>query len=84
MMKFKNATQSPYRYPWGITSYSSPIVRRDRSGSEAGSCRRGLIRSVGGWNALGEYRKSGTRIKGDERILGSSCFVEGVLKGDGK
>ena len=43
-----------------------------------------MIRSVGGWNALEEYRKSGTRIKGDERIIGSSYFVERVLKGDGK
>lgn len=40
----------------------------------------GLIRSVGGWAALEEYRKGGTRIKGDERILGSSDFVEGVLR----
>ena len=40
----------------------------------------GLIRSVGGWSALKGYRKSGTRIKGDERILGSSDFVESVLQ----
>lgn len=44
----------------------------------------GLIRSVGGWTALEEYRKSGTRIKGDERILGSSDFVEAVLKEAGE
>jgi putative transposase len=40
----------------------------------------GLIRSVGGWSALKGYRKSGIRIKGDERILGSSDFVEKTLK----
>ena len=40
----------------------------------------GLIRSVGGWSALRGYRQSGIRIKGDERILGSSDFVERVLK----
>lgn len=40
----------------------------------------GLLRSVGGWTALKSYRRSGIRIKGDERILGSSDFVERVLK----
>ena len=40
----------------------------------------GLIRSIGGWSALQIYRESGIRIKGDERILGSSDFVESVLQ----
>ena len=40
----------------------------------------GLIRSVGGWSALKGYRKSGLRIKGDERILGCSEFVEKTLE----
>jgi len=40
----------------------------------------GLVRSAGGWSALKGYRKSGVRIKGDERILGSSDFVENTLK----
>lgn len=40
----------------------------------------GLVRSVGGWAALKAYRKIGIRIKGDERILGSSDFVEKTLK----
>jgi len=40
----------------------------------------GLIRSVGGWTVLKEYCLQGYRIKGDERILGSSDFVMGVLK----
>jgi hypothetical protein len=40
----------------------------------------GLVRSTGGWTTLKGLRKSGTRIKGDERILGSSDFVENVLK----
>ncbi len=40
----------------------------------------GLVRSMGGWTTLKGLRKSGTRIKGDERILGSSDFVEKVLK----
>jgi REP-associated tyrosine transposase len=40
----------------------------------------GLVRSVGGWSALKGHRKSGIRIKGDERILGGSDFVENTLK----
>ena len=40
----------------------------------------GLIRSIGGWTALKEFRKAGIRLKGDERILGDSDFVENVLK----
>ena len=40
----------------------------------------GLLRSFGGWTAINEYRKAGIRLKGDERILGDSEFVETVLK----
>ncbi len=39
----------------------------------------GLIRSIGGWEELKRQRKSGERIKGDERILGGSDFVLQVL-----
>ena len=40
----------------------------------------GLIRSAGGWSALKALRSKSMRIMGDERILGSSEFVESVLK----
>ena len=40
----------------------------------------GLIRSVGGWSALMSQKSDGVRIMGDERILGSSDFVESVLQ----
>lgn len=40
----------------------------------------GLLRSVGGWTSLKAHRRKGTRIKGDERILGSGDFVEKVLE----
>jgi hypothetical protein len=39
-----------------------------------------LLRSVGGWAALKGFRDIGVRIKGEERLLGSSDFVERVLK----
>ena len=40
----------------------------------------GLIRSFGGWEAVNEQKAEGKRIKGDERILGSSDFIDRVLK----
>ena len=39
-----------------------------------------MLRSSGGWIGLKEFRKAGIRVKGDERILGDSDFVENVLK----
>lgn len=40
----------------------------------------GLLRSIGGWSALKAMRDAETRVISDERILGSSEFVEMVLK----
>ena len=40
----------------------------------------GLVRSAGGWSVIKAMRGSAIRIKGDERILGSSDFVEAVLE----
>ncbi len=39
----------------------------------------GLVRSVGGWSQVRAVRQSKARIKGDERILGSSSFVLQIL-----
>ena len=40
----------------------------------------GLVRSAGGWKALKKQRKAKVNIKGDERILGDSHFVDCSLK----
>jgi putative transposase len=40
----------------------------------------GLLRSVGGWSVLKGARGEELRLMGDERILGSSEFVENALK----
>ncbi|UCE52696.1 MAG: transposase [Desulfobacterales bacterium] len=40
----------------------------------------GLLRSIGGWSVLKALRATGMRVMGDERILGSSDFVEAALK----
>jgi len=39
----------------------------------------GLVRSIGGWGVLKSRRRMKIHIKGDERILGDSDFVEKVL-----
>jgi REP element-mobilizing transposase RayT len=40
----------------------------------------GLLRSMGGWRVIQSLRDSQIHLKGDERILGDSNFVESVLK----
>jgi DNA-directed RNA polymerase specialized sigma24 family protein len=40
----------------------------------------GLIRSVGGWSAVKALRRRDTHEVADERILGSSEFVEQVIR----
>jgi hypothetical protein len=40
----------------------------------------GLLRSLGGWSVIKDLRGSSIMFKGDERILGSSDFVQDVLK----
>ena len=40
----------------------------------------GLVRSLGGWEAVAEARRSGERQAYDERILGSGDFVVRTLK----
>ncbi len=39
----------------------------------------GLVRSAGGWGMVKMMRKLDVHLKGDERILGDSDFVESVL-----
>lgn len=41
----------------------------------------GLVCSQGGWTAVKALRGKANRIKGDERILGNSNFVQKVLQG---
>ena len=61
----------------GYESFVSKGVGQGRRPELVGG---GLLRSVGGWSALKGFRDIGVRIKGDERLLGSSDFVERVLK----
>ena len=61
-------------------SYESFVAKGVRQGRRPELVGGGLLRSVGGWSALKGFRDIGVRIKGDERLLGSSDFVERVLK----
>jgi REP element-mobilizing transposase RayT len=60
-------------------SYSAFVNKGVGMGRRPDLVGGGLIRSIGGWSALKGLRSSGLRIMGDERILGSSDFVESVL-----
>jgi hypothetical protein len=61
-------------------AYGSFVAKGVSLGRRPDLVGGGLLRSVGGWFKLKDLRDSGIRIKGDERILGSSDFVERVLK----
>jgi len=86
--------------PWQDTEYVLALfgrtvseARRNLQGHVAkwaakGRCPEltggGLIRSVGGWRAVKEAYRDGIRLASDERILGSSEFVEKTLKQAGE
>jgi hypothetical protein len=61
-------------------SYGAFVAKGVSMGRRPDLVGGGLLRSIGGWSKLKDLRDSGIRIKGDERILGSSDFVERVLK----
>jgi REP element-mobilizing transposase RayT len=60
--------------------YSSFISKGISLGRRPDLVGGGLIRSHGGWAAIKGLRSDGMRVQSDERILGSSDFVESVLK----
>lgn len=86
--------------PWQDTAYvltlfgkTISVARRNLQKyvlkwSAKGSCPEltggGLVRSAGGWGAVKEAYRDGIRLSGDERILGSSEFVESTLKQAGE
>ena len=73
LMQFDKRTKTARRmYREFVEAGLSQKRRDDLTGG-------GLIRSSGGWEALAEKRAKGFKAKGDERILGSSDFVERIL-----
>ena len=76
-------------YVYGLFSDKKKVARRQYrvfvekgilEGKRPDLTGGGLLRSIGGWTVLKGLRKAGIRVKGDERILGDSDFVENVLK----
>jgi REP element-mobilizing transposase RayT len=76
-------------YVYGIFSDQKGLARRRyrafvkkgvNEGKRPDLTGGGLLRSYGGWAELKKLRPAGIRVKGDERILGDSNFVENVLK----
>ena len=86
--------------PWQDTQYALSFFGRNTSEarrnlhryvskwSKKGHCSDltggGLIRSNGGWRAVKEAYRKGIRLASDERILGSSEFVQKTLKHAGE
>jgi REP-associated tyrosine transposase len=63
-----------------INAYKKFVRKGFDQGSRPELTGGGLIRSAGGWTSLKTLRSANTRMKGDERILGSGEFVENTLK----
>lgn len=60
-------------------AYSQFVFQGISQGRRPDLVGGGFIRSMGGWAALRDMSKEGLRVMSDERILGSSEFVESVL-----
>ena len=61
-------------------SYATFVEEGVKQGRRDDLVGGGLLRSIGGWSALKASRSQGRSLMGDERILGSSEFVESVLE----
>jgi putative transposase len=60
-------------------NYREYVRKRVDLGRRSELVGGGLLRSSGGWGVLKAMSKGGMHLKGDERILGDSDFVEEVL-----
>ena len=56
------------------------MEQRIGSGKRSELVGRGLIRSLGGWSQVLSLRRLGGKVFSDERVLGSSEFVEKVIE----
>ena len=61
-------------------AYRAFVEKGIKQGRRSDLTGGGLIRSTGGWAPLKTYRRQKIHVKGDERILGDSDFVESVLE----
>ena len=61
-------------------AYSEFVKKGINQGHRSDLVGGGLIRSSGGWSSVKAMRRLGVREKSDERILGSSEFVERLIE----
>ncbi len=60
-------------------AYKAFIAHEAGKGEQSELAGGGLIRSQGGWSVVQSKRKQGIVAHGDERILGSSHFVQSIM-----
>lgn len=63
-----------------IKAYRTFVAEGVSQGRRPDLMGGGLVRSAGGWQAVASLRRGREAYKSDERILGSSEFVEKILK----
>lgn len=66
--------------PEGLAGYRKFMREGIGQGHQPELTGGGLLRSLGGWSQVLARRRSGNQEVGDERILGSGDFVQGILK----
>jgi len=62
-----------------IEQYEDFVQQGIEAGSRPELVGGGLIRSLGGWSQVLSLRRVGSKVFSDERILGSSEFVNNVI-----
>jgi putative transposase len=62
-----------------VAKYEHFLQQGIEAGSRPELVGGGLIRSLGGWSQVLSLRRMGSKVFSDERILGSSEFVENVI-----
>lgn len=60
-------------------AYKEFIAKEAGKGEQSELSGGGLVRSHGGWSVVQSKRRQGVAAFGDERILGSSDFVQSIL-----
>ncbi|MEJ2039014.1 MAG: hypothetical protein P8X55_08780 [Desulfosarcinaceae bacterium] len=65
--------------PTAIRRYRAFVQKGIADGQQDRLVGGRLVRSAGGWTAVKALRKDNAFQKGDERVLGDSCFVQSVL-----
>ena len=69
-----------HRHREAVRSYRRYVDEGISQGRRPDLVGGGLVRSLGGWSAVKGLRRSGERMRTDERVLGSGEFVERMIR----